>query len=214
MVTRVLENRRISPRLPRSRGVTLVELIFGLIIAAILVAIAAPALQVAMGRNSVDAEAQRLISDIRFARSEAITRGVYVNICISVASTCDPGDPATCRCRSGVPAKRWDQGWLIYTAANGRDDFNSDRDQLIRIGIAARIGVEMRSNVAIQHRMSFNRAGALQAGIGGRVAVCQDGESTEEIPGKMINLAATGHAGLATLLPGEDCLTLQGRGPG
>ena len=85
---------------------------------------------------------------------------------------------------------------------------------MLRVGDPAYTGIVMRTNNAVQDRMGFGRAGGLDKAAGGLVAVCQDAVSTEEVPGRLISLSATGRARIDRMAPEQDCLTNQGKGNG
>jgi len=77
----------------RGRGVTLVELIIVLAIAAILVATGAPIYMQTVATYRLDAETNALLGDLQYARSEAIKQGTDIVICASANAT---GGSPTC----------------------------------------------------------------------------------------------------------------------
>ena len=91
-------------------GVTLVELMVTLLVAAILGTLAVPQLSSLAMRRRLDAAVSALTSDFSFARSEALKRGHSVTICQSV-------DGRYCDRDAGS----WHGGWIVFdnpTAAN------------------------------------------------------------------------------------------------
>lgn len=62
------------------RGVTLIELMIVIVIAAVLMAIAVPAFQGTIDRNRLKAAAENLYSDLQFAKAEAIKRNRSVRL--------------------------------------------------------------------------------------------------------------------------------------
>jgi len=88
-----------------ARGMTLIELMTALVIAAILMAVAVPSFRNASLGSKLSASANNLLSSLQLARSEAIKRNVAVTVCASA-------DGATCAGGGG-----WEQGWVVRSAA-------------------------------------------------------------------------------------------------
>lgn len=89
----------------RPNGFTLIELLVVLAIIAVLAALAVPSFTALLMRRSVQGAAVALVTDMRYARSEALRRSVKVSIC-SLAT----GSTTAC---SGDPAK-WENGWMVF----------------------------------------------------------------------------------------------------
>ncbi|RLK48634.1 type IV fimbrial biogenesis protein FimT [Alkalispirillum mobile] len=62
------------------RGFTLVELMITVIVLAVVAGIAYPSLQWTIARSTTSSDVNRLISDLAFARSEAVQRGLTVTL--------------------------------------------------------------------------------------------------------------------------------------
>ncbi|MCA0244475.1 MAG: GspH/FimT family pseudopilin [Proteobacteria bacterium] len=100
-----------APRTRRARGLTLIELMIGLGIMAVLMSLAVPSFAAYLQRARLKAAAQTLELDLREARYEAARRGVplYLNFqgggtdwCYAVATTpgCDCRQTAACRLKA------------------------------------------------------------------------------------------------------------------
>ncbi|MDH3513266.1 MAG: GspH/FimT family pseudopilin [Gammaproteobacteria bacterium] len=91
-----------------NKGFTLVELIVAMTIAAILMAIAAPAMQKFVSSNRLTSQVNDLMGDINLARSEAIKRAVRTGVCVTAV------DGTTC-----AAGGNWANGWMVYFDNSG-----------------------------------------------------------------------------------------------
>lgn len=90
-------------------GFTLVELIVTIAVAAILVSIAVPNFRVFVQNGRISTQTNELISDISYARSEAIKSGANASLCTStVGAACDGGG-------------NWTIGRLVWSDANNNN---------------------------------------------------------------------------------------------
>ena len=71
----------------RQLGFTLMELIITLVIAAILVSLAVPNMRTFIQNGRISTQANDFVTDITYARSEAIKRGTNVALCASTSGT-------------------------------------------------------------------------------------------------------------------------------
>ena len=98
------------------RGFTLLEMMIGLSISAILTTTAIPAFHKMVQRNRLTTEINTFVGHLHYTRSEAIKRGVRAVMCRS-------SDGESCERTAG-----WEQGWIIFADYNanreldGRDD--------------------------------------------------------------------------------------------
>ena len=108
-----------SPRPRAQRGVTLVELMVVLGIAAIILAFAVPNFREFVARNRLDGAAQELLATLQFARSEATRRGEQVTI----------------RLAGTAGSKNWGSGWAMFVDTD-RDGVLDTGEEVIRQGMA------------------------------------------------------------------------------
>ncbi|MGQ9860680.1 MAG: GspH/FimT family pseudopilin, partial [Thiobacillaceae bacterium] len=102
----------------RQSGVTLIELLVTISIAAILMAIAVPGFQDFFRRNRLDGATSDLMATLNYARSEAIRRGVPVSVCRSSNGT---------SCSGG-----WQQGWIVFTNPDNDDTVDAG-EEILRV---------------------------------------------------------------------------------
>ena len=135
----------------RSRGVTLVESLLGVALAAICVALALPSWRAALQAQRVRAAAAALRDGLQLARMQSLLGAVAVRVC--------PG--AGC----GAPA-RWEQGWVVQVEAAA-----GGAARLLAVQ-AALPGVRIDSTAALRDGAAFDpggwprqRGGALLMGV-------------------------------------------------
>ena len=95
-------------------GFTLLELLIGITITAILMALAVPSFQSLTLDMRLTSYANDMVASVMLARSEAINRNTVVTLCVAPTSY----DPAAPACASGG----WEQGYLITCPTNAAPD--------------------------------------------------------------------------------------------
>ncbi|WP_020158408.1 GspH/FimT family pseudopilin [Methylobacter marinus] len=108
-------------------GVTLIELIVTISIAAILMGIAIPSFTSTIRSNQLTTYANELVASFNLARSEAIKRGVRVSVR-----------------RKGSASRNWDSGWDIFTDLNGNGTLDTE-DTLLKTYPALTSGFTLRT---------------------------------------------------------------------
>ena len=105
----------------KSDGFTLIELLAVLTIATIVLTLGVPSFQEIIRNNRLTTQANRLISSINLARSEAIKRGVRVTLCKS-------NDGENC-----VNGNGYEQGWIVFSDQNENAIFDNNNEEIIRV---------------------------------------------------------------------------------
>ena len=93
---------------PKQHGMTLVELMVTLAVAAILVSAALPSLSDMAANNRLSALNNQLVSSLNYARSEAVKRRYDVALCVRNSAG------TACNASGG-----FESGWIIFTDCNG-----------------------------------------------------------------------------------------------
>ena len=129
-----------------NRGLTLIELLVTLALAALLLRLALPAYDDWIASIRVMQEAQHLAASMNTARSEAIKRGVRVNLCKSVNGLqCTPGS-------------LWHGGWIMHVDADASGQLEAVTD-LIRAREAVEPGVTVSANRPLADYVSYTAFG-------------------------------------------------------
>lgn len=105
-----MEVENTYPR--RTRGLTLIELITTVAVAGISLAVLIPSWSGLTNRSHITTAANQLLTQLRFARNEAVTRNRAVSLCPSIDSVNCSGDPGG-----------WDKGYMVFV------DIDNSRDR-------------------------------------------------------------------------------------
>jgi len=145
-----------------SSGFTLIELIIGMAVAAIVLSLAIPSFHRVMESNRITVETNHLMANLQYARNSAITRYSQVIACPS---------PDLARCDG---SSRWDRGWIVFmdTDENGQPDAPED---ILRV-VSANDRLTMYSGG--RHRVRFQPSGSAY-GSNLTIRVCSPDESIE-----------------------------------
>jgi prepilin-type N-terminal cleavage/methylation domain-containing protein len=161
---------------PSTRGFTVVELLIGVVLVAILTAIGAPALRNFTLQQRIGTTAQELQLDMAYARSEAITRADGVSICPST-------DAATCT--GGV----WTGARIVFVDSNGNGVVDGG-DVVIRQGGTPDAGLSLVSTPAASF-VGFNSRGQVTTAV--VLSTCYTG-----LKGRDLSVRSTGNPSITT----------------
>lgn len=120
-----------SPR--RGRGLTLIELTTTLAVAGVSLAILLPSWSGLANRSAITGTANQLLTQLRYARSTAVTRNTRISLCPS-------HDGETC---SGNP-RGWQSGYLVFEDVDGNRSRSAD-EAVLRAQQAQRPGLALHS---------------------------------------------------------------------
>ena len=144
------------------RGVTLIEVMIVLGIAAILLAAAVPSFREFVVRNRLDGAAHELMATLQFARSEATRRGEQV----------------TLRLTGTAGSKDWGSGWTMFVDTD-RDGVLDAGEEVIRQGMALTAPLRLKGSANFDTTIAFDRDGRMTSG-GGYLALCQGDKLTDD----------------------------------
>ncbi len=111
----------------KNRGFTLAELIVSVVIIAVLIAAAVPAMRNYIQNSKATAAANTWVTSLNYARSEALTRGVPVSVCLT-------SDGSSCNTTTNASNNySWSTGWIVFVDTNGDGVYSSANDTKIRV---------------------------------------------------------------------------------
>ncbi len=174
--TRPAVTPRPSNRPPGPRGhaaaFTLTEVLVGLAIAALLVAVALPFHGDWIADYQVLNHAQLLAGTMNIARSEAVKRGHRVNLCKSA-------DLRQCAAAGG-----WEMGYVVHIDTDRDSDIDAGTSPL-RVEGPARTGITIRGNRPIDDYVSYTSLGTARLSSGalqmGTITVCKPGRRAIDV---------------------------------
>lgn len=153
-------------KLQPCRGLTLIELMMVIAIAAILLAVAAPSFQQAINGNRLGSAANELASAINLARAEAVRQNRRAVLCRSTDGSACSSDTAT-----------W-SGWIVFVDADA-DGIRDGGEPVLKSGtFDASLVVKSSANItAVGESITFRADGTARGDDGvtlltGVLAVC------------------------------------------
>lgn len=162
----------------RQRGISLVELIVALAIAATMMLFAIPAFDNFNTQRRITSSSNLIISAINYARSEAARRGVNVSV---QAVDADDED------------NEWGSGFCVTATAGDCDDPISvfAPENLVTIDATG-------ANLNDEETWTFDPRGMITGGATGAIEIC--GRDAEDDPGRIIRISAIGRASMKDLV--------------
>jgi type IV fimbrial biogenesis protein FimT len=145
----------------KTRGFSLIELMITIAVAAIILALAAPAFTDTISKKRVSAETSDLLGDLALARSESLTRGARVVLCPSNTGT-------------GCTSTAWNLGRIIFvdTDPNGTVDTG---ETILRVGAPLDAASALTVSGGSVDRISYLPSGAISDDSRNALTVCRSG---------------------------------------
>jgi type IV fimbrial biogenesis protein FimT len=91
-----------------NKGLTVIELLITIAVAAILLSVAVPSLQTFTANNQIFAAQASIVEGLNLARFTAVTSGEEVAICPSANESACSDD-------------NWDKGWIVFDNSDGNE---------------------------------------------------------------------------------------------
>ncbi len=168
----------------RLRGFTLPEILISLGVISVILSMAVPSLSHMIRDNRLVTHLNNVVSDIHYARSEAVKREVRVIMCRSATVT------ATVPSCGGTNYD-WSSGYIIF-ADDGRylnNTYQAATDTLLRRGMPSDDDVRMRTNGNWNNNLEINPDGSTNEGGVAIMSICDDRGT---VHGKQIQVTNNG----------------------
>jgi type IV fimbrial biogenesis protein FimT len=164
-------------------GVTLIELLIVVILAALLMSIGLPSYRYVTTSNRMATEIDSLLGDMQYARSEAVREGQYVTVCVAGST-----NPATPSCAASGTAT-WQNGWIIFSDVN-HDGTVDSVGSVLRIHNAFASSDTFVASPAAS-AVTFNREGFASLGSGAtRISLNDSGN--DQLYGRCLDINQAG----------------------
>lgn len=182
-------------------GVTLIELMVGVMVLSIILLVGVPSFQGTIASNRLTSSTNELVSSMALARSEAIRRGARVTVCKSA-------NGAAC-----TSAGTWQQGWIVFldtTRAAGDPVVDAGETVLSVVG-ALPANVTVQGTAPVATFMSFAADGTVRTMTGtalsGTIRVCSTSSSLADANrGRELNISSAGRMATTTVSVGVACV--------
>lgn len=164
-------------RIPDQRGLTVIELLVAMAIAAVMMMYAVPAFNDFTTQRQMAANVNYVISGINYARNEAARRGA--NVTLQAVDASDANN-------------EWGPGFCV---TQNPGDCN---DPITRFEPEAGITIDGTLALHTLGAMTFNSRGMFTAGVIGAIEVC--GADADDDPGRIVRISAVGRASVNDLV--------------
>lgn len=166
-------------------GFTLPEMLITVGVVSIVLTTAIPSISSIIKDNRLVTELNAIMTDIHFARSEAVKRDTRVIICRSE----NPG-AAVPSC--GGDTKIWTSGYIIFADDGNYNNnvYDAGTDTLLRVGRPAPEGLKLRTSSSWNRNLEFNPNGSTNEG--GAIAVMSLCDDRGKSDGRQIQVAPNG----------------------
>ena len=160
----------------KKKGFTLIEMIITVAIAAILVMVALPNFRDFIENNRLATNANKLISMLQYAKSEAMKRDVTVSLCAG-----NPTSGCVCNAQAGCDAK-WKNGYIVFTDPNVNCTVDNG-EQILRVDE----GIRGDYTITAAGCLTFRGLGNLSTNNTVTISICTSYLTTDNIRNIQVN---------------------------
>lgn len=172
------------------KGFTLIELVMTIAILAILLVVAIPSFRALIINNRITTQANEFVSDVTYARAEAVRRNTRITVCKSA-------DGATC---DTTTATDWSEGWIVFNDPATYGVVNPPGEIVLRVRGALTSGVTLINSGTGFYYFQFLPSGIVSGvtglGVPGTAATFTLGQSGYF--GRIFNFNTTGRINITT----------------
>ena len=175
-----------------ANGFTLIELLIAISMSMLILTFAVPSFSSFIKNGRVTTYTNTLVTDVNYARHEAVTRGDKVILCRSADPT---ANSPTC----GGNANTWSSGWLVFVNTDGNTTYDAGTDTLLRATAETAGSVTIKTNNTSNANLIYKGDGTIDMAGGTAVfAVCDD---RGEGHGNQLQVSPTGRPRLISPVP-------------
>lgn len=146
-------SRRTAGAGTRARGFTLIELLVTIAVAGVILTLGVPSMRQVIMNNRMTALTNDLATAVHLARTEAIRRGVSVDVCIGSTQINSTTSIATGKCNDSGANGGWNQGWLVIADPNSTSELVWSRgptgDSSVVVTAAAKLTFSARGHLSL-----------------------------------------------------------------
>ena len=175
-----------------ANGFTLIELLIAIAMSMIILTFAVPSFSSFIKNGRVTTYTNTLVTDVNYARHEAVTRGDKVILCRSA-------DPTASSPTCGGSANTWSSGWLVFVNTDGNTTYDAGTDTLLRATAETAGSVTIKTNNTSNSNLIYKCDGTIDMAGGTAIfAVC---DARGEGHGNQLQVSPTGRPRLITPVP-------------
>jgi type IV fimbrial biogenesis protein FimT len=124
LYSRRTQGRHMTPTQIRAAGFSLIELITGMTVLAVLLAISVPSFSNLIRNQKIATQANSVVGALNYARGEVAARSMPITVC--AASSVDRTECAN--------STNWQFGWIIFTDRSGNPGVIDGTDEVLQTG--------------------------------------------------------------------------------
>jgi type IV fimbrial biogenesis protein FimT len=181
----------------RQAGVTLIELLTVMVIVAILMSIGIPSYRYITTDNRLSTEANKLLGDLQFARSEAVREGQSITVCVARSTS------STSPSCAAAGTTTWEKGWIVFSDVNNDQTIDSG-DPVLRIQTAF-VGGDTFGSSNNVGAITFNRSGFVNQLGASQVTVTLHDSTSNSAYTRCLFLTQAGMSSVQTTAQNSSC---------